>query len=265
MAFWLGGGGVKRKMKDVIDVMQMQRDKMKPLPVVDYRQSEGTFITVRFIFECGVKLEAQPLTIATAAVLFHRFFKETDSSGYDCYLIAATTLYLAGKVKDDPLKIRDVINVTHNTLHRGSAPLELGDEYWNMRDAIVQAELLIMRMLKFEVTVTHPHKYMLHYLKTLEGWFDKEEWKKVPLVKASAAFLQDFHYDPAVLDYEPQHIAVACINLALQCYGVQVPLTDEGEETPWYSAFVEDLSKEKLWEIMEKLMEVYEADSNVQC
>jgi hypothetical protein len=61
-------------------------------------------------------------------------------------------------VKDDPLKIRDVINVTHNTLHRGSAPLELGDEYWNMRDAIVQAELLIMRMLKFEVTIVHPHK-----------------------------------------------------------------------------------------------------------
>lgn len=73
-------------------------------------------------------------------------------------LIAATTLYLAGKVKDDPLKIRDVINVTHNTLHRGSVPLELGDEYWNMRDAIVQAELLIMRMLKFEVTVIHPHR-----------------------------------------------------------------------------------------------------------
>ena len=61
-------------------------------------------------------------------------------------------------MKDDPLKIRDVINVTHNTLHRGSAPLELGDEYWNMRDAIVQAELLIMRMLKFEVTIVHPHK-----------------------------------------------------------------------------------------------------------
>lgn len=71
-------------------------------------------------------------------------------------------------MKDDPLKIRDVINVTHNTLHRGSAPLELGDEYWNMRDAIVQAELLIMRMLKFEVTIVHPHKVsnkvMLSYI-----------------------------------------------------------------------------------------------------
>lgn len=68
---------------------------------------------------------------------------------------------MAGKIKDDPLKIRDVINVTHNTLHRGSNPLDLGEEYWNMRDAIVQAELLIMRMLKFEVTITHPHKVII--------------------------------------------------------------------------------------------------------
>lgn len=34
----------------------------------------------------GIKLDAQPLTIATAAVLYHRFFKETDSTGYDSYV-----------------------------------------------------------------------------------------------------------------------------------------------------------------------------------
>lgn len=34
-------------------------------------------------------------------------------------LIASAALYLAGKLKDDPNKIRDVINVTHNTLNRG--------------------------------------------------------------------------------------------------------------------------------------------------
>nr|CAD7407780.1 unnamed protein product [Timema cristinae] len=225
---------------------------------VDWTADDGEIevqILVRGIE--GIKLDAQPLTIATASILFHRFFKEADVGGYDVYLIASTTLYLAGKVKDDPLKIRDVINVTHNTLHRGSAPLELGDEYWNMRDAIVQAELLIMRMLKFEVTITHPHKYMFHYLKSLESWFSKEEWSRVPLTKTSFAFLQDFHFEPSILDYTPQHIAVACINLALQCYGMQVPYTDEAEIL-WYSAFVQDLHKDQLWEIMEKIMEVYD-------
>ncbi|KAF4524293.1 hypothetical protein B566_EDAN005349 [Ephemera danica] len=234
-------------MKDVIDVMQLQREKSRRVPAIDYRQKQNHFIAIRYIFECGIKLEAKPLTIATAAVLYHRFFRETDSNNYDCYLLAATALYLAGKVEDDPLKVRDVINVTHNTLHRGSPPLELGDEYWNMRDAIVQAELLMMRVLKFEVSCTHPHKYLLHYLKTLEDWFDPCAWKKLPIAKAAASFLQ----------LKPQHVAVACINLALQCYGAQVPLVDEGEGFTWYSVFAEDLQKDALWDIMEKIMDVY--------
>lgn len=73
-------------------------------------------------------------------------------------LFGATALYLAGKNKDDPLKLRDVMNVSHNTLNRNSSPLELNSEYWNLRDSIVQAELLLMRMLRFEVTPEHPHK-----------------------------------------------------------------------------------------------------------
>ena len=32
-------------------------------------------------------------------------------------------------------------------------PLSLGDEYWNIRDAIVQAELLVLRMVSFKVGV----------------------------------------------------------------------------------------------------------------
>lgn len=76
-------------------------------------------------------------------------------------MIGATCLYLAGKVKDNNMKIRDIMNVSYSTLHRGSAPLELGDQYWAMRDAIVQAELLIMRMLKFQVVPEHPHKVII--------------------------------------------------------------------------------------------------------
>lgn len=78
-------------------------------------------------------------------------------------VIATTCLHLAGKVKDDTLKIRDVINVARNTLQRGSQPLELGEQYWSMRDAIVQAELLIMRMLKFHVMPDHPHRVIISY------------------------------------------------------------------------------------------------------
>lgn len=112
----------------------------------------------RFLVECSVKLHMKPLTSATASVLYHRFFRATSPEDYDAFLVASSCLYLAGKLKDDPVKIRDVINVSHATLNRGASPLELGEEYWTLRDGIVQAELLITRMLKFDLSVVHPHK-----------------------------------------------------------------------------------------------------------
>lgn len=65
---------------------------------------------------------------------------------------------MASKIQDDIVKLRDVINVSHNTLFRASSPLELSDKYWAMRDAIVQAELLIMRMIKFQFSIVDPFK-----------------------------------------------------------------------------------------------------------
>lgn len=78
-------------MKDVIDVMELQREKSRRTATVDYSQLDfmGGFTPALFIFECGKKLNAQPLTLATAAVVMHRFFKEVDHSGYDCFVSVA--------------------------------------------------------------------------------------------------------------------------------------------------------------------------------
>lgn len=75
-------------MKDVIDVLELQREKTKRIAPLDYRQLDfnGGFTPARFIFECGMKLNAQPLTLATATVLMHRFFKEVDQANYDCFV-----------------------------------------------------------------------------------------------------------------------------------------------------------------------------------
>ena len=37
-------------------------------------------------------------------------------------------------------------------IFRNLEPLSLGDEYWNIRDAIVQTELLVLRMVAWQVT-----------------------------------------------------------------------------------------------------------------
>lgn len=42
---------------------------------IDYKLEEDYFYGARFIFECGYKLKGHPLTLATAATIYHKFFR----------------------------------------------------------------------------------------------------------------------------------------------------------------------------------------------
>ena len=77
-------------------------------------------------------------------------------------LLGDYTLYhgLSGKFHSDIHRSTGLINILYyyRTLHRSREPLDIGEEYWAMRDSVVQTELLIMRMLQFQVNFNHPHK-----------------------------------------------------------------------------------------------------------
>lgn len=250
-------------MKDVIDVLELQGQRENPpRKLIDYKHFDGSYVGVIFIFECGIKLGCQPQTNTTAAYIFHKFFKEADIKNYDVFLIGSTCLYLASKIKDDPLKVRDVINVSYNTLYRTSSPLELSDHYWAMRDAILQAELLIMRMIQFQLSFPDPYKYLLQYYRTLKGWLHPQDWKEVPLIQNAMSFLTDFHHCPAVVDYKAELLAIASLFLALQCYGISVPNTNDDDGVNWFTVFDPDLTRDKLWEITEHMMDSYDNETN---
>ena len=48
-------------------------------------------------------------------------------------------------------------------------------------------------------------------------------------------------------------------------YGVQVPYTleEDTEGVTWYSAFTEDLTKDTLWQIMERIIDCYNEEPNL--
>ncbi|CAL8089333.1 unnamed protein product [Orchesella dallaii] len=231
--------------------------------LVDYRRQQSVFLGARFIFECGVKLEATPIAIATAASLFHRFFKEVGTKNYDVYLIGGTCLFLAGKVENQYLKVRDIINVCYASIHRNTPPLDLGEVYYAFRGAIFQAELLMMRILKFEIVREQPHKFLTHYLKTIEEWVGYDASYKQPIARTSWAVLQDFHMDPAVTEYPPEALAVAAIQIALQAYGAQVPLCSEQGRNSWQMIMYADLQPDIQNEIMLKMLKVYDMENEL--
>lgn len=106
---------------------------------------------------------------------------------------------------------------------------------------------------------------MLHYIKSLQDWFGSKSWNALPIAKTAAACLQDFHHSSSILDYKPAHIAICCLSIAFETYGVQVPLTDDFDETTiWYNIFCKDLTSDKHWEIMSKIIDVYNTESEIE-
>merc|ERR1712136_123085 len=259
---------LNRKFRPIVEAHRHQTSETmnvsKPIQFKNVRhQNEAKELATRFLFECGVKLKTKSVTSGVAAQIYHRFYEAASEANYDPYLIAATCLYIASKQQDEPLKIRDLINVAHRTLNRDSDVLDLSEEYWNYRDSIVQAELLTMRMISFKTTSPDIHLYLLMYLRTLESWIAPSVWEKGSLVKLCWTFLQDFHHSKAIIQYEPQLIALAIIYFGLQIYGISVPCTSESDLIPWHEVLYEGAKKDHMWDIMEQLMMIYEKDKEL--
>jgi len=52
------------------------------------------------------------------------------------------------------------ISLQSRYFHPDSEALELDVKFWELRDSIVQCELLILRQLNFQVSFDHPHRVM---------------------------------------------------------------------------------------------------------
>ncbi|XP_029975622.1 cyclin-Q isoform X2 [Salarias fasciatus] len=122
------------------------------------RDTKTHFRVCRFIMETGMKLGMRSVPMATACVLYYRFFDRVSMRAYEPYLVAMSAIYLAGKVEEQHIRTRDIINVSHRYFNSGSSPLECNKEFWELRDSVVQCELLILRQLNFHVSFEHPHK-----------------------------------------------------------------------------------------------------------
>ncbi|XP_059589071.1 cyclin-Q isoform X2 [Alligator mississippiensis] len=204
------------------------RDHMGPLEG-DKTEAHTHFKVARFIMEAGVKLGLRSVPLATACTLYHRW-TVAGGGGTDPYLVAMTALYLAGKVEEQHLRSRDVLNVCHRYLHPSSPPLDLDAQFWELRDSLAQCELLLLRCLCFRVSFQHPHKYLLHYLLSLQPWLNRHAWGRAHVTRAAWALLRDSYHGPLGLQHPPQHLAAAILALALACYGLVPPCTP----TPWW-------------------------------
>jgi len=178
--------------------------------------------------------------MSAAQVLFQRFWYVSSMKNFGVLEIGMGALYLASKLEECTLRLRDLINVYDLLLqrhghelhhpereHKHTAMSYWSQTYYDLKDAIIVAEMQILKRLGFDVL----------------GLIEKTE-----TCQRAWAFLNDALQTPVYALYPVPTIVCAAILLMIR--QLAIPLPDL-----WWELF--DADWEDIWAVSGHIMRLY--------
>ncbi len=169
--------------------------------------------------------------------------------------MAATALFLAGKVEETPKKLKDVVMTAwemdprRKPEEREKGFSEASPEFWQLKEKILDNERELLRVMAFNLQVEHPYKHLLTAVKAVGG--SKE------LAHFAWNFVNDSLKTTLCLQYPPMVIGVAVLDLASKA--MQVKLPGPPERGHWW--FEEDpyrVTPDQVEDVCDQLLALYE-------
>ncbi|KAI9343915.1 cyclin-like protein [Zopfochytrium polystomum] len=180
-------------------------------------------------------------TAATALYYLHSFqrFKAEQAAKQlapplgDALMVSAC-IYLACKQTEMSRRLRDILNVGYWYYNHGSDGF-LDTEnslYWELKESLINAELLLVRILHFDTNVELVYPHLVMVLEDFWVWHEHAEKNKsiggqYALAEFAWTVANEVYVDARIcLDFHPKVLAVCCTVLALRGLGYSFP-TDE--------------------------------------
>ncbi|VDK38101.1 unnamed protein product [Taenia asiatica] len=236
-----------------IDNYVIPQEKLFPTPSnLDGLDAETEFdlryIGCELIQDAGTLLRLPQVAMATAQVLYQRYFYSKSFVRYVYEHYAMACIFLAAKIEECPRRIREVINVFHHIKQaregRQFTPVLFDQAYVNLKRHIIKAERRVLKELGFCVHGKHPHKLIIMYLKSLSFENNKE------FVQTSWNCMNDVLRTDVFVRHTPEAVACACIFLAARRLGIPLP-----RHPPWWEMF--NVDEESVHEIALCLQRLY--------
>ncbi|EUB62765.1 Cyclin-L2 [Echinococcus granulosus] len=236
-----------------IDNYVIPPEKLFPTPSnLDGLDAETEFdlryIGCELIQDAGTLLRLPQVAMATAQVLYQRYFYSKSFVRYVYEHYAMACIFLAAKIEECPRRIREVINVFHHMKQAREArqftPVLFDQAYVNLKRHIIKAERRVLKELGFCVHGKHPHKLIIMYLRSLSFENNKE------LVQTSWNCMNDVLRTDVFVRHTPEAVACACIFLAARRLGIPLP-----RHPPWWEMF--NVDDESVHEIALCLQRLY--------
>ncbi|KAI8901402.1 hypothetical protein BC833DRAFT_148165 [Globomyces pollinis-pini] len=76
-------------------------------------------------------------------------------------ILAAASVHIACKQTYIQRKLRDVVNVFYYAIHTSDRYIELNKSFWNLKDTLVHAEYLVLRILNFDTEINDAYDHLV--------------------------------------------------------------------------------------------------------
>ncbi|BAB39257.1 putative ania-6a type cyclin [Oryza sativa Japonica Group] len=234
-----------------IDTFYLTDEQLRDSPSRKDGIDEATETALRvygcdLIQESGILLKLPQAVMATAQVLFHRFYCKKSFVRFSVKRVAASCVWLAGKLEESPRRSKHIIIVFHRMeCRRENVPIEHLDvfskKYSDLKHDLVRTERHLLKEMGFICHVEHPHKFISNYLATLEApELTQEAWN----------LANDSLRTTLCVRFKSEVVACGVVYAAARRHGVPLP-----EDPPWWNVF--DADEAGIQEVCRVLAHLY--------
>ncbi|XP_031477223.1 cyclin-T1-4-like isoform X2 [Nymphaea colorata] len=163
--------------------------------------------------------------------------------------VTTACMFLAGKVEETTVLLRDVIVVAHSIIHKrdpvSAERIKQWKTYREKEGLILLAERLLLSTIGFDFNIIHPYKPLVTAIKSLklgQSELSKVAWNTLNDCLQTTLCLQ---FKPAYIAAGAMYLAAKVSNVKLPCHGGKV----------WWQEF--DVSPFQLEEVIKQMVELF--------
>ncbi|KAH7640707.1 cyclin n-like protein [Dermatophagoides farinae] len=227
--------------KDELENSPSRRFGIDAEKELSYRQQAANLIQ-----DMGQKLKVNQLVINTAIVYMHRFYTQHSFTRFHRNSIASCALFLAAKVEEQHRKLEHVIKVAQICLYRENLDPR-SEQFQALAAELVHHENLMLRTLGFDLSVQHPHTYVVNCFDLVRANKD--------LAQASYIMATNsLHLTTMCLQYKPTVVACICVYFVCKWASFELSRSIEGRD--WWSYVDPNVTQEMLEELTGEFLSI---------
>jgi len=184
---------------------------------------------ILLIRESGISLQLDIEVIATAMIIFQRFYcSESLISHPNVLQVAAGCIFISSKCKGDaPRKLGDIVTVFHYIKTQPKPEiLPISDLYWKEKDTLLEMEKKILCAILFDLDIDLPYRWIISFSTALQC--------SPKIIQFAWNLCSESFCSLIFLKYSSRDIAISCIDIAATTFKIILP---NRFDKPWYEIF----------------------------